>query len=367
MAGRHVVLVGAGNIGSHASAHLARTPGLTRLTVVDRDVYEAGNVASQDIGRDDAGRPKALVQVHRLRRVDPDLDVRAIDAAVEDVPLARLRADGIVAAVDNNRARQAINEISLRLGTPWIDAAVEPEGLLARVNVWAPGDDAPCLECGWDERDYARLGATNRPCARGGSEAARSSGSPSALGALAAALAVLEMQKLLTRGVGDAGDLQVLVDAAHHRWYRTTSRRNPRCRVGDHGPWTLRDLPLALDAATLPDLFAGASVRLDVRVATVGVVRRPFVRTLACPSCGDRREILRVDGTVERSALRCARCEADRQALGFDLADDLGLEQVREEDRALSLRAVGVRRGDVLRVTDADGRIHHVAITAGPA
>ena len=68
MGGRHVVVVGAGgNIGSHLAPHLVRLPGVGRVTLVDRDRYERGNLPFQDMEAGDVGRPKAEVQAERGR------------------------------------------------------------------------------------------------------------------------------------------------------------------------------------------------------------------------------------------------------------------------------------------------------------
>ena len=50
MEARSIVVAGAGgNTGSHLLPHLARMSGMGRLTLVDPEFYEAGNVAVQNI------------------------------------------------------------------------------------------------------------------------------------------------------------------------------------------------------------------------------------------------------------------------------------------------------------------------------
>ena len=61
----------------------------------------------------------------------------------------------ILAALDSRQARQVVNQAAWRLGVPWIDTGVNAaQGLLARVGVFVPGPDGPCLECGWSARTY---------------------------------------------------------------------------------------------------------------------------------------------------------------------------------------------------------------------
>lgn len=85
-AGKSVVIVGAGNIGSHAVPLIARTPEIGRVTIIDRDRYDETNVRSQDIAPADVGRPKALVQARRARRINPALVVTALHAASASWP-----------------------------------------------------------------------------------------------------------------------------------------------------------------------------------------------------------------------------------------------------------------------------------------
>jgi molybdopterin/thiamine biosynthesis adenylyltransferase len=142
-----VVVIGAGgNIGSHLVPHLARTPEIGSLTLVDRDAYEARNLANQDMPPRAARRNKAAVQAGRARRLNPRLRVRAVAADVETLPLGALRGDLLLACVDSRRARQRVNQAAWRLGIPWVDAGVLGEGLLARVTGYVPAPDQPCLE-----------------------------------------------------------------------------------------------------------------------------------------------------------------------------------------------------------------------------
>jgi len=159
-----VTVVGAGgNIGSHLVPHLARMRGVERVTLVDPDICVEKNLASQDITGRDVGKAKAAVQARRLRRISPVLAVKAIVEAVENVPLGLLRGSVLLACLDSRAARRSVNLAAWRLGLPWIDAGVHGDDLLARVNVYFPCPDQPCLECAWDDRDYQML-AQVYPC-----------------------------------------------------------------------------------------------------------------------------------------------------------------------------------------------------------
>ncbi|MEJ2719736.1 MAG: ThiF family adenylyltransferase [bacterium] len=281
---RHIVLVGCGgNVGSHVVGHLGRLENVGRVTLVDSDVYEFKNLRTQDIAAADVGRPKAVVQAERLRRINPDLTVKTFQDSVENVPLGCLDGDVILAAVDSRRARQVINIIARRLNLPWLDSGVDGDRLFARVTVYFPGREASCLECGWGEQEYRDL-KTRYPCTRdeaprvddeaprapdgtprvddeaprapdgtpredaapAGSTAsgkAPATNAPSSLGALAASLLVIECSKILAgKGLLDSAGYEVFMEAKYHNLYPATLAFNPDCRLPEHRSGSIKPL-----------------------------------------------------------------------------------------------------------------------------
>jgi adenylyltransferase/sulfurtransferase len=348
-----VVVVGAGNIGSHLIPHLGRM-GLRRVRVIDPDTYEGGNLQNQDIRRDDVGRPKAIVQAERLRCVDPALDVSAIPDAVENVPLGLLRADVVLACLDSRAARRTVNAAAWRLGVPWVDAGVLGEELLARVNVYRPGHGEPCAECAWDDATYAALEQVY-PCAD--RVAARPTNAPSSLGALAAALQALECRKVLA-GQWDVAAVgrQVTVSALAHRHYVTRFVVNARCRF-DHEILDVERIDRHPAAITLAGAFAvGRELSGPLRLR---VAQQVFARTLRCLACGQAKDLgLRLLGRLRASERACAACGEPTQAAGWDVREWLpaaGLPAAVEQG---SLRRLGVHRGDVLTVAGSAGAVH---------
>ncbi len=336
MTGRSVTVIGAGgNIGSHLAPHLARMPGVARVTLVDRDAYEPKNLAGQDIERGDVNRPKALVQARRVRRINPALGVDAIAAAVEHVPLGRLGADVILACLDSRLARQYVIEAAWRPGAPWIDAGVRADGLLARVNVYRPGEpEGACLECAWSDADYAAIEQAY-PCQPGRATPAPTD-APSALGALAAAIQALECQKLLARDEGAmAAGRQITLDARWQKHYVTSFRRNPRCRF-DHGTWQIETLPRGGAEFTL-----GQAVALG---GAVGIEGMRFAQRLTCTGCGRTRAGLRL---LRPPLPVCPKCRSAMTATGFDRLERLD-GNLPQRALARSLASLGLRPGDVL-------------------
>jgi len=328
-----VTVVCAGNIGSHLLAHLARLPEVARVTIVDPDRYEARNLESQDIRAAEVGKPKALAQARRLRAIRPDLEVTPVAAPVEDVPLARLRADVVLACLDSKLARQRAGEAAWRLGAPLIDAGVRPDGLLVRVSVHVPGPAQSCLECAWSEADYAAL-EQNQPCLAGAAPAAPTQ-APAALGALAAALQALAWRRLLAGDPGVAGS-ELVLDAASHRIYQTRLAFNPGCRF-DHRTWPIeRTVPRT---STLGDLLDWGAL---------AVPGRYFATALSCSACGRRRATLRLTMPSGAVNLRCRRCKAPLWPIGLELLERLeGNLPARLRRRRLS--EVGLRPGEIFQ------------------
>ncbi|MDO8473636.1 MAG: ThiF family adenylyltransferase, partial [Dehalococcoidia bacterium] len=130
--GKSVAVVGAGgNIGSHILEHIARMPEVTRVRLIDKDIYERKHLLSQSITPSDVGRAKAIAQPRRLRAIRSDLCIEPIAKGVEELPLGTLHCDAIVACLDSLWSRQVVNAAAWRLGVPWIDGGVNTGHLLA--------------------------------------------------------------------------------------------------------------------------------------------------------------------------------------------------------------------------------------------
>ncbi len=354
----HVIVVGAGgNIGSHLVAHLVRMLGVRWITLVDRDVYEAKNLVSQDITRRDVGHPKASVQAARLRRINPAVGVSAIDDAVEAVPLGRLRGAVLLACVDSRAARRSINTMAWRLGMPWIDAGVRREGLLARMNVYVPGAGQPCLECAWDARDYQALEQAY-PCGAGSAPAATNA--PSALGALAASLQALECQKLLA---GEREDLavgkQVTISAVGHQHYVTRFAANPACRF-DHATWDVERLQPGPAQVTLAQAFElGRKSLATDEPLRLQVTNQVFATQLWCVNCGQVRSVgLRLLGRLRPRERDCADCGRRTRPGGFDVLEWLSDGELAPAVHRATLRRLGLRRGDLFTVAGGTRAAH---------
>ncbi len=370
ISGKKVVVVGSGgNIGSHLIPHLGRMPEVGHVTLVDYDVYEHKNLQTQDIVPADIGKPKALVQAQRLRRINPHIEVRAIPEPVENIPLGHLRCDVILAGLDSKRARQVVNQNAWRLGVIWIDSGVDAEMLLARINVYVPGLNNPCYECGFDARDYETI-EQSYSCS-GVPLAPPETNAPSSLGCLAASILATECRKLLT---GEhhrvAAGKQLLMENMHHNYYLTRMTYNSNCRLPEHHTAPINGIETLPDDVTLGALFESGLHREQNKKSTektssLQVVGQPFVNRLTCRRCGNKRSLLRLRVSLRAASYKCSRCGSTMVAGGFDTIDRLELSALPQRTLGRPLKSIGVRRGDILRISAPDDETRYVEIAGG--
>jgi molybdopterin/thiamine biosynthesis adenylyltransferase len=354
-----VIVVGAGgNIGSHLTGHLARMRGVTDVHLIDRDTYEPGNVGGQAIDQRDVGKPKVVVRAKHMHRVNRTLAIAATHRAVEDVPLGSLRGDVILGCLDSRRARLMVNQAAWRLGVPYIDAGVSANGLLARVQVFAPGLETPCFECALSEVDYLAV-EQDYPCHA--ASAPTPANAPSSLGALAAALQAMECEKLLA---GNTDDLllgrELLLSARHHTHFVTRMRRNPACRMPDHEPWAiLRTGGPTVDDSVGEVLALGATLHAADGHLVFGVAGQSLALSVACSTCGRTKPRLCVERTVRVNPTLCWRCRRPMLPMGFALYDMLPARSLPPAALHQRLSRTGVQAGDVLTFSTRSAVAHY--------
>jgi molybdopterin/thiamine biosynthesis adenylyltransferase len=342
-----IIVVGAGAIGSHLIPHVARSPHVSHVTVIDSDHYDTVNVRSQQIDTRHVGRPKATVQAGCIRRINPALRVTPICAAIEDLPLGRLRGAVLLSCLDSRKARMVVNQAAWRLGVPWIDAGISADHLLARVRVLVPGPETPCLECAWDQADYDAIDQTY-PCAQDARPTATNA--PPALAALAASLQAIECDTLLSGDAGSSlGGRDVLLSARHHTHYVTTYRRNPSCRMPDHDGWRIDTLDGSPAHTTLAEVLAlGSTLRGASSALSIGIAGQRFATELGCRTCATSRGTIQLERHARRVPGRCPQCGRVLSPAAFGLYDMLPADRLSDAAGQQPLSAFGVCAGDVL-------------------
>ncbi|CAM3834238.1 MoeB/ThiF family adenylyltransferase [Mesobacillus zeae] len=145
---KHVLIVGAGALGSGNAEVLARA-GIGRLTIIDRDYVEESNLQRQQLyTEEDVAEklPKAAAAKMRLEKINSEVEIEALigDATPEVMAGLIGDVDLMIDSTDNFETRMAINDISQKYRIPWIyGACVASFGMSFTI---VPGV-TPCLNC----------------------------------------------------------------------------------------------------------------------------------------------------------------------------------------------------------------------------
>jgi molybdopterin/thiamine biosynthesis adenylyltransferase len=251
----HVLLVGAGGLGSPAGRVLARSPGVARLTLVDDDVVDASNLHRQTLfGLADVGAPKAERAARALRaeanRAGRSLEVAAVEGRFVPETAETLLAgvDLVVEGADNFATKFLVADACGRARIPSVSAGCVRWAGWALATV--PGRSA-CLRCVFEDvpaRLAAAVGAASGPpetCADAGVVGP-------AVGALGAIEAVLALR--LLHGDVDAAGVIWRLDTLAGRVRATPLRPRSGCVACARAfP------PLTLESYAAPAGFAACS------------------------------------------------------------------------------------------------------------
>lgn len=148
---KHVLIVGAGALGSGNAEVLARS-GVGTITIVDRDYVEPSNLQRQLLYSEQDAKeqlPKAVAAARRLRQINSSINIHAhvLDCTATD--LARMvessKIDLIVDGTDHFSIRYMINDIAYKYKIPWIYGACS--GSYGVMSCFLPHKNTPCLHC----------------------------------------------------------------------------------------------------------------------------------------------------------------------------------------------------------------------------
>lgn len=216
----HVLIVGAGGLGSPAALYLAAS-GVGRITLVDDDQVDLTNLQRQ-IAHTTArvGQPKVESAAQAMHAINPEVQVHCVarhaDAALLDTLVAQ--ATVVLDCCDNYRTRQAVNAACVRHRVPLVAGAIiRFDGQIA---VFDPRQESsPCYACLFDP--HATFEEVQ--C--------------STLGVLAPLVGIIgatqaaEALKLICQvGTPLVGKLWML-DGLNMDWTRMRTHRNPECVV----------------------------------------------------------------------------------------------------------------------------------------
>ena len=144
----HVLVIGAGGLGSPAALYLA-TAGVGTITIADGDVVDLTNLQRQLLHTHESiSRPKAASARDTIARYNPEVKVVAIEERAEGAMLDALilNTDVVLDCCDNFVTRHAVNRACVRYRKPLVSgAAIRFDGQLSVFDM--RDTTAPCYHC----------------------------------------------------------------------------------------------------------------------------------------------------------------------------------------------------------------------------
>lgn len=213
----HVLIIGAGGLGSPASMYLAAA-GVGKLTLVDNDTVELSNLQRQLAhAESDLGANKVDSAAATLRAINSDVEVVALNRRVGTAELGELvsSADVVLDATDNVETRFAINRACLAAKVPLVSgAAIRLEGQIAVFD--SRQSDSPCYECLYKGGEGGDL-----TCADNGVFAP--------VVGIIGSMQALEALKLIVQFGDTLVGRLLLFDASSMQWREMKLPRDPNC------------------------------------------------------------------------------------------------------------------------------------------
>ncbi|HAV2024169.1 TPA: thiazole biosynthesis adenylyltransferase ThiF [Citrobacter koseri] len=212
-----VLIVGLGGLGSPAALYLAGA-GIGTLVLADDDEVHLSNLQRQILfTTDDIARPKSQVTKQRLARLNPDIELLALQQRLTGDALRHAveRADVVLDCTDNMATRQEINAACVALDTPLITASAV--GFGGQLMVLTPPWEQGCYRCLWPDDEEPE-----RNC--------RTAGIVGPVVGVMGTLQALEAIKLLSGMDIPGGELR-LFDARTSQWCSLALHRASDCPV----------------------------------------------------------------------------------------------------------------------------------------
>ena len=144
----HVLLIGAGGLGSSSALYLAAA-GIGTITIIDDDVVQLSNLQRQIIHTTDSiDSLKVDSAKQRMQAINPEIAIEAIAKKLNTNNAEQLIAqvDVIIDGTDNLKTRYLVNDLCLKHKKPLVYAAVYQ--FEAQISVFdMRQESSPCLRC----------------------------------------------------------------------------------------------------------------------------------------------------------------------------------------------------------------------------
>jgi len=215
-----VVIIGCGALGTAQANALVRA-GVGTVRIVDRDYVEESNLQRQILFDEADAReslPKAVAAERKLKHINTDVHVEGVVADADSRNIEEL-VEGfevMLDATDNFETRYLVNDVSVKLGVPWIYGAVVASS--ATTMTILPGR-SPCLACVFP-----------RP-PQGLHDTCDTVGVISPAVSWAVAIQVTETLKILLGREAELHGSLLAYDVWENRFQQVRPRRDPQCRA----------------------------------------------------------------------------------------------------------------------------------------
>lgn len=215
----HVVIVGAGGLGSPVALYLAAA-GVGVLTLIDFDTVDVSNLQRQ-IAHNTATVGQAKVDSAKASclAINPQITVNAVNSrVVTDNAMELLgKATVVVDASDNFSVRFVVNDTCVALRVPLVSAAaIRMEGQLSVFR--NDRDDSPCYRC-------------LHPEASDQGDTCSQSGVLGPVVGVMGTLQALETIKVITNTGEDMRGQLLLFDASCCEWTKLRLNKRKDCKV----------------------------------------------------------------------------------------------------------------------------------------
>ncbi|MFC7321287.1 ThiF family adenylyltransferase [Halobacillus campisalis] len=151
LAEKHVLIIGAGALGS-ANAEMLVRAGVGKITIVDRDYVEWSNLGRQQLYTEEdalTSLPKAKAAEQKLLAINSRVKIVGIaeEFHAENAEQLVESVDILIDGTDNFNTRFIINDVTCKLNVPWVyGGCLESHGTCLAI---LPGK-TPCLKCLFD-------------------------------------------------------------------------------------------------------------------------------------------------------------------------------------------------------------------------
>lgn len=306
-----VLVAGAGALGNEVLKNLALL-GVGHILVVDFDTIEITNLSRSVLFRsDDIGKPKAIIAAERVRELNPDVQIDAVNGdVVWDIGAGMLsRFNVVIACLDNREARMGINRNCWKTGIPWIDGAL---GVMAgQVRIFVPPESA-CYECGMTPQDYREMNlrySCQLLIAEGLLKGQVATTPTSA--SIIAAIQVQEFLKMIHEQDYLKG-IEIEYDGQYHRYRITNLKKRSNCFSHEEGQFgNVRQIP----NARASDMTTGQLLQIvqaDLGKDAYILLDREVITALICPNGHKVDMTVRPRHQTSTDATRCPQCSCER-------------------------------------------------------